>query len=115
MQPPLEPPTLGGALLHCRETEPFVLTCVQGSATVRESAPGSVEMIPTTGAMMIAAANAPAQATRITEVLTIAIFKPSPNHVSRNPTARPPSRSAGFPKAVGPTPNQDDGPTVRVP
>ena len=74
MQLPLEPPTLGGVPPHCRETEPFVLTCIQGSATVRESAPGSVEMIPTTGAMMIAAANAPAHAARSTGFLTIAIF-----------------------------------------
>src|ERR1700737_457613 len=97
MQPPLEPPTLGGALPHCRETEPFVLTCVQGSATVRESAPGSVEMIPTTGAMMIAAANAPAQATRITEFLTISIFKPSPTNVRRNPPRPAPEPKCRIP------------------
>ena len=47
-----------------------MLTWVQGAATVREPANGPAE-IPTTGAMMIAAANALAQVTHSTELLTI--------------------------------------------
>jgi hypothetical protein len=70
-------PALGGAPPHCRETEPFVLTCVQGAAIVRESAPDPTE-IATMGATRIAA-NAPPQIVRRTERLPIAIFKSLPD------------------------------------
>ena len=64
-----------------------MLTCVQGAATIRESAPWPTE-IPTTGAMIIAAANAPAHAARSTRFLTIAIIFNGPlldPLIGRNP------------------------------